>query len=75
MKYNELFVVNRYGKNEVYEDRDKDLKEWELYDGFKSDIILEYYGDGDGVGKVIYDSRYNNEKVLEEVNRIDKILF
>jgi len=72
-----LYVFNSNGRNEIYYEmfvnREKDFYDWEKYD-IESNIVLEYYG-FDGIGKVVYDIRYSSDEVLEEVDRINEILF
>ena len=72
-----LFVTNSYGVNEIIENIDivegVTENEWEGVE-IESSIVGKYeiY---DSVGRISYDDKFSIEEVLEEINRLDEILW
>jgi copper chaperone CopZ len=74
---NVLFIESGYGVNEVIKDN-KVLDsiigvEWEEV-SVESKIVSKYEM-FDSIGRIEYDSKFSIEEVIEEVNKLDKVLW
>jgi len=76
MKY--YYVFNRFGVNEMFSKEECGVEmvmeeEWDEIE-VESNIIKEYKV-FDGVGRLLVEDECNEEEVLEEVDRLDELIF
>jgi copper chaperone CopZ len=74
---NVLFIESGYGVNEVIKDNEvlDSIKgvEWEEV-SVESKIVSKYEM-FDSIGRIEYDNKFSIEEVIEEVNKLDKVLW
>jgi copper chaperone CopZ len=74
---NVLFIESGYGVNEVIKDNKvlDSIKgvEWEEV-SVESKIVSKYEM-FDSIGRIEYDNKFSIEEVIEEVNKLDKVLW
>ena len=72
-----LFIESGYGVNEVIKDNKvlDSIKgvEWEEV-SVESKIVSKYEM-FDSIGRIEYDSKFSIKEVIEEVNKLDKVLW